>query len=121
MGQVPNWLEVVPESAADHSWGVVRDLLFAETELPAREKALIGLGAASAMGCEYCIHFHREEAKLEDVTEDELEEAVNLAASVKYFSTIIHGAETDLDEFKEETGEIVDYIQEQEAAAAGAD
>lgn len=95
LGQVPSWLDALSEPAADHSWGVVRDLELGETVLPNREKALAAFGAASAMGCRYCIHFHREEAKLEGVTDEELTEAANVAANVRYFSTILHGAEVD--------------------------
>ncbi|QIB73424.1 carboxymuconolactone decarboxylase family protein [Halogeometricum borinquense] len=119
LGQVPSWLELLSEAAGDHSWGIVRDLELEETELPAREKSLVALGAAAAMNCPYCVHFHREEAKLEDITETELAEATNLAATVRYFSTVLHGSETDLDEFKRETSEIVEYIEEQQATAAG--
>jgi AhpD family alkylhydroperoxidase len=121
LGQVPAWLEALSEPAADHSWGIVRDLEFGETELPSREKALVAVGAAAAMNCPYCIHFHTEEARLEGVTEEGVGEAVNVAANVRYFSTVLHGVETDLDEFKAETSEIVDHIEEEEAAAAGAD
>ena len=121
LGQVPSWLEALSEPAADHSWGVVRDLELSETELPNREKALVAVGAASAMNCPYCVRFHREEAKLEGVTDEELTEAVNVAAGVRYFSTILHGAEVDIDEFEDETTEIVEYIKDQQAAQAGAD
>ncbi|WP_224336396.1 carboxymuconolactone decarboxylase family protein [Haloprofundus halobius] len=121
LGQVPSWLDALSEPAADHSWGVVRDLELGETELPNREKALVALGAAAAMNCPYCIHFHGEEARLEGVDETGRSEAVNVAANVRYFSTILHGAEVDLDEFRAETSEIVDYIEEQGAEAAGAD
>lgn len=121
LGQVPSWLAALSEPAADHSWEIIRDLEFGETELPGREKALVAVGAATAMGCPYCVHFHREEAKLEGVTEAGLAEAANVAANVRYFSSILHGAEVDLDEFVRETGEIVDHIEEREAAAAGAD
>ena len=121
LGQVPSWLDALSEPAADHSWGVVRDLELGETALPNREKALVAVGAAAAMNCPYCIHFHKEEAKLEGVSEEGLGEAANVAANVRYFSTILHGAEVDIDEFTAETDEIVEYIKEQEAAAAGAD
>lgn len=73
------------------------------------------------MNCPYCVHFHTEEAKLEGVSEEGLTEAANVAANARYFSTILHGAEVDLDEFTAETSEIVGYIKEREAAAAGAD
>lgn len=121
LGTVPSWLEALSEPAADHSWGVVRDLEFGETELSAREKALVSVGAAAAMNCPYCIHFHSAEARLEGVAEDGLTEATNVAANVRYFSTVLHGAEVDLDEFEEETSRIVEHIEDQQAAAAGDD
>lgn len=117
LGQVPSFIEALADPAVDHSWGIMRDLELGETDLENREKALIGLGAAAAIQCPYCIHFHREESKLEGVTDDELKEAVNVAGTVRYFSTVIHGAETDLEEFTEETAEIVDHVKEQQAAA----
>lgn len=121
LGQVPSWLSNLSDPAADHSWGIVRDLELGETDLPNREKALVAVGAAAAMNCPYCIHFHSEEAKLEGVSEEGLTEAVNVAANVRYFSTILHGAEMDLDEFERETAEIVEHIENQQAAAAGDD
>lgn len=117
LGSVPSFMEALAEPASDHSWGVMRDLLLGETELSSREKALVGLGAASAIQCPYCVHFHTEEAKLEDVTGEELKEASNVAASVRYFSTVLHGAETEMDAFVEETGDIVEHVKEQQAAA----
>ncbi|WP_335999343.1 carboxymuconolactone decarboxylase family protein [Halorientalis halophila] len=121
LGQVPSFIEALAEPAADHSWAMMRDLELAETELPNREKALIGLGAAAAIGCPYCIHFHRAESRLEGVSEEGLDEAVNVAAGVEYFSAVLHGAEVDVDEFERETSEIVAHIEDQRAAAAGDD
>ncbi|WP_331235768.1 carboxymuconolactone decarboxylase family protein [Natronorarus salvus] len=121
LGGVPSWIGAIAEPAADHSWRLARDLQFEETELPNREKALVALGAAAAIGCPYCIHFHREEAKLGAVSGEGIAEAVNVAADIRYFSTVLHGAEVDLDEFVEETAGIVDHIEEQRANAADAD
>ncbi len=118
LGQVPSWIGELSEPAAVHSWQLARDLQFNETELPNREKALVALGAAAAMGCPYCVHFHREEAKLEGVTGEGLAEAVNVAADIRYFSTILHGSEVDLDDFIEETTEIVEYINAQQTTTA---
>lgn len=118
LGRVPSWMEIVSPAAADHSWGVFRDLVLGETDLTPREKALIGVGVASAIKCPYCTHFHKEEARLAEVTDDELEEAINVAGSTQYFSTLLHGNEVDLDDFVDETDEVVEYIREQEAASA---
>lgn len=117
LGQLPSWMEALAPPAAEHSWGIVRDLELEETDLPRREKELVGLGAAAAMQCPYCIEFHSEAAKLEGVSEDELTEAVNVAANTRYFSTILHGAAVDYDDFVDETAEIVEHIKEQQAVA----
>lgn len=117
LGQVPSWLEELAEPAADHSWGIVRDLELEETDLPNREKALAGLGAAAAIQCPYCIHFHKEEAKLEGVTESELAEAVAVASGVRYFSTVLHGAHVDYDAFVDETSAIVQHVKDQQVVA----
>ena len=117
LGQVPSWMERLAEPAREHSWGLFRDLEAGETELSAREKTLIGVGVAAAIDCPYCIYFHKEDARLEDVTDDELEEVVNLASVTKYFSTVLHGNEVDIDDFVAETDEIVEHIKTQAAAA----
>ncbi|WP_458210191.1 carboxymuconolactone decarboxylase family protein [Haladaptatus sp. NG-SE-30] len=116
LGLVPTWIENLAEPASDQSWELVRDLEFGETELSAREKALIGVGVAAAIQCPYCIHFHKEDARMEGATEDELTEAVNLASTTQYFSTILHGTEVDIDDFVDETTEMVEHIEEQQAA-----
>ncbi|WP_226480209.1 carboxymuconolactone decarboxylase family protein [Natrinema amylolyticum] len=121
LGRVPSWIEALPEPAADHSWRLVRDFELGETELEQREKALIGLGAAAALQCPYCVHFHKAEAKLEDATDEQLSEAVGIASGVRYFSTVLHGAEVDHEEFAAETEEIVDHVRDQRAAASGDD
>jgi AhpD family alkylhydroperoxidase len=117
LGTVPSFIEELADPAADHSWGIMRDLELADTELPTREKALVGLGAAAAIQCPYCVHFHREESKMEGVSEEGLKEAVNVASTVRYFSTILHGAEVDMDDFAAETAHIVDHVEEQQATA----
>ena len=121
LGQVPSWMNQLAEPASDHSWGIFRDLTLGETDLTPREKALVGVGVAAAIGCPYCTHFHKEEARLAEVSDDQLEETVTLSGTTRYFSTVLHGNEIDLDEFVDETSEIVDSLKEQEAAAAGAD
>ena len=112
LGRVPSWIATLSPSASDHSWGIVRDLMLGETVLPNREKALVGLGAAAAIQCPYCVRFHRAEATLEGVTEEEMTEAVNVASAVKYFSTTLHGAEVDQREFADETAAIVEHVEE---------
>lgn len=118
LGGVPGFMEIIAEPASDHSWGMFRDLLLGETELSPREKALIGVGTAAAIQCPYCIYFHKEEARFADVSEDGIEEAVNLAGSTRYFSTLLHGNEYEHDDFVGETDDIFEHVRKQEGAAA---
>lgn len=118
LGQVPSWMDILPEGASDHSWGIFRDFSLGETDLSEREKALVGVGVASAIKCPYCTYFHKEEARLSDVTEDELEEAITFASVTQYFSTVLHGNEVDVEEFVAETDEIMEYVEDQQAQAA---
>lgn len=118
LGQVPGFMQILAESASDHSWGIFRNLLLGETELSPREKALIGVSAAAATQCPYCTYFHKEEARFADVSETEIEEAVNLAGNTRYFSTLLHGNEYEHDDFVAETDEIFEYVRKQEEAAA---
>lgn len=117
LGDVPSFMDGLAEPAFDHAWGILRDLQLGETELSTREKALVGLGAAASIGCPYCVHFHREEARLEGVTDEELKEATNVGGGVQYFSTVLHGSEMDLDTFRDETAAIVDHVSDQSAPA----
>lgn len=118
LGRVPGFMEPLAEPASDHSWGIFRDLVLGETELSPREKALVGLGAAAVTKCPYCTYFHKEEARLADVTDEELEETVNVAANTQYFSTILHGNEYDHDEFVAETDEIIAHVRDRKETAA---
>jgi AhpD family alkylhydroperoxidase len=118
LGQVPGFMEIIAEPASDHSWGIFRDLTMGETELSPREKALVGLAAATATNCPYCTYFHKEEARFAGVSEAELEETVNVAGVTEYFSTLLHGNEYEQDEFVTETDEIFEHIREQQAAQA---
>jgi len=117
-GQVPGFMQIMAESASDHSWGIFRDLILAETELSPREKALVGVSAAAAIQCPYCTYFHKEEARFADVSETGIEEAVNLAGSTRYFSTLLHGNEYEHDDFVAETDQIFEHLGEQQETAA---
>lgn len=116
LGSVPSFIDALSEPSADHAWAIMRDLELSETELPNREKALVGLGAAAAMQCPYCVHFHSEEAKLDGVTDEQLSEAIDVASTTRFFSTVLHGSQIDLESFKDETSDIVAHIESQQAA-----
>lgn len=117
-GLVPEFMEVVSEPALDHSWGLLRDLQLGETEIPAKYKTLMGLAVSAALQCPYCVHFSAETAKFNDATEAELREAVNIASTIRYYSTIVNGNALDFDAFADETARIIDHLSTQAVGAA---
>jgi hypothetical protein len=52
LGAVPEWLNGIPDPQLEHQWGLIRWLL-SDTQLPARDKALVAFGAAAAVHCSY--------------------------------------------------------------------
>jgi alkylhydroperoxidase/carboxymuconolactone decarboxylase family protein YurZ len=51
-GLVPDWFKEMPEAALEQHWATLRWVL-SDSELSAREKALVAFGAAAAIHCAY--------------------------------------------------------------------
>lgn len=119
LGMMPEFMEAIADPVVDHSWGLFRDLQMAETEISPKCKTLIGVAVSAALQCHYCTHFTTETAKLNEATEEEITEAVNLASNIRYFSTIVNGNAVDFDEFVDETAQIMDHLSKQAVGAAG--
>ena len=51
-GFVPGWMGEMPDAVLDQYWTTV-SWVMSDTKLPARDKALVAFGAASAIHCVY--------------------------------------------------------------------
>ncbi len=51
-GIVPDWMNSMPDAVLEQYWNTLSWIL-ADTEISARDKALIAFGAASAVHCGY--------------------------------------------------------------------
>ena len=69
LGQVPSWLEGMPDESVAGFWGLMKDFYLAQTKLPNKYKELIGIAVSGATRCKYCALFHTEAAKLFGATE----------------------------------------------------
>ena len=49
---VPGWFDGLPDSQLEHQWGLTAWFLN-DSKLTARDKALVALGAAAAVRCQY--------------------------------------------------------------------
>jgi AhpD family alkylhydroperoxidase len=107
LGFVPTFLKQQPKAGFAGAWQQLKELEFAEgTALPAKTKALIGLAVVAQIPCSYCIWADAASAKAAGATDEEIAEAVAIAATERYWSTMLNGLQTDLPTFKEEFGKL---------------
>jgi len=52
LGSVPGWLSGLPDPQLEYQWGLIAWFL-GDSQLSARDKALVGFGAAASIHCPY--------------------------------------------------------------------
>jgi len=75
--------------------------------LDAKTKELIGLAVSAQVPCQYCVYFHTAAAKANGATDEEVREAVAMAAISRHWSTVLNGMQTDLAAFKRDTDTVL--------------
>ena len=107
-GFVPGFLKAMPKAALPGAWKELKDLEFSEnTALSPKVKSLIGLAVVAQIPCAYCIWADAASARQAGASEEEIREAVAIAATERYWSTMLNGLEINLDEFKAEFGPVL--------------
>jgi alkylhydroperoxidase/carboxymuconolactone decarboxylase family protein len=67
--------------------------VFAAGALTAREKSLIALAVAHAVQCPYCIHAYTQDALEKGADEEQMTEAIHVAAAIRGGATLVHGVQ----------------------------
>ena len=67
--------------------------VFAEGALTAREKSLIALAVAHTVQCPYCIDAYTVDTMEKGCSEQEMMEAVHVAAAIRGGSSLVHGVQ----------------------------
>ena len=67
--------------------------VFKEGALSAREKALIALAVSHAVQCPYCIDAYSDSCLKKGVEEEQMMEAVHVAAAIKGGAALVHGVQ----------------------------
>ena len=102
-GFVPGFLRRFPKSAVAPMWKQLKNVQFApDTNIEPKYKELIGLAVAAQIPCRYCVYSHTKAAKLYGATDAEIEEAVAMAGSVRFWSTYLHGSLIDNKTFRKD-------------------
>lgn len=103
LGFVPTFLKAMPKAGFAGAWLQLKELEFTgDTALTAREKVLIELAVVSQIPCEYCIWADTEAAKALGATDEQIAEAIAVAATGRFWSTMLNGRQSDFETFKAE-------------------
>jgi AhpD family alkylhydroperoxidase len=105
MGSVPSFIKMFPKAALPGAWAEEKALeLSTDTALTPKEKSLISLAVAAQIPCQYCVWADTMNAKRAGATDEEIGEAVAMAALTRHWSTIFNGLQVDFETFKKEMG-----------------
>ena len=69
------------------------DAVFVEGALTAREKALIALAVSHAVQCPYCIDAYTTACLEQGSNEEQMTEAVHVAAAIRGGASLVHGVQ----------------------------
>ena len=75
-----------------------------ESPINAKEGRLIAIAVSAAIRCEYCIAAQIEFAKIDGANDEEIKAAIQIAAEIQRFSTLLYGNEFDADTFNKIIG-----------------
>jgi AhpD family alkylhydroperoxidase len=119
LGSVPGFFRQFPESGIAGAWAEFKSVqLNPKTKLDGKTKELMGLAVASQIPCQYCIYFHTAAAKANGATDEEVREAVAMAAIVRHWSTVLNGMQVDPATFKQEIDTVMRAAAEKAKSAS---
>lgn len=105
MGGVPDFVKLFPKAGIAGAWAETRDLeLSDKTALTPKEKSLISLAVAAQIPCQYCIWLDTVSARKAGATDEDIAEAVAMAALARHWSTVFNGLQIDFATFKQQMG-----------------
>jgi AhpD family alkylhydroperoxidase len=111
-GFVPTFLKGVPASILPSTWNELKSLEFnPHTAIPNKYKSLLSLAVASQVPCDYCVYADKEFTKLEGSTDQEIAEAIAMAAITRHWSTFLNGSGLDMSAFRKEADAIMAHAR----------
>jgi AhpD family alkylhydroperoxidase len=119
LGLVPTFFKLFPESGIAGAWTEFKTVqLNPKTKLDGKTKELIGLAVSAQIPCHYCVYFHTAAAKLNGASDQEIREAVAMAAISRHWSTVLNGMQVDMAAFQKETDTVLRLAGEKAKTAA---
>jgi AhpD family alkylhydroperoxidase len=112
-GTVPVMFEVYPDHLRASAWRWFAATMSPDAPIPAKYSELISLAVASQIPCSFCVYAHTTMARMFGATDAEIQAAVASAANTRHWSTVLNGADVNLDEFKREWDGILEHLKKQ--------
>lgn len=112
LGIVPGFFRAIPTESLAPEWELFKKATL-ETDSPLAPKVreLIGLSAAAARLCWYCVTFHTALAKFHGATEREIQDTLSLSRFGGSWSTFLNGLNYPQDQFTRELEQIIAYLK----------
>ena len=111
MGLVPSFMKAFPRAGIAAAWGEMKSVqMNPNTALSSKMKELIGLAVAAQIPCEYCIYFHTAVARANGASDEEIAEAIAMAAITRHWSTVLNGSQIDFAAFKTEMDQVLAHV-----------
>jgi AhpD family alkylhydroperoxidase len=102
-GFVPGFARVIPSALLPSWWQTAKDFeMNPQTALDAKTKELIGLAVAAQIPCEFCVIYHTEAAHAAGASDEQIREAVGMAAITRESSTLLNGLQIDKAQFRKD-------------------
>jgi AhpD family alkylhydroperoxidase len=119
LGSVPTFFKLFPEAGIAGAWAEFKAVqLNPATKLDGKTKELIGLAVSAQIPCHYCVYFHTAAARLNGATDQEIREAVGMAAITRHWSTVLNGMQVDTAAFRQETDTVLRLAGEKAKSAS---
>ena len=89
LGGVGGFFDKMDDATLEMVWETTKKTFLSDMSLGLKVNAMVALGAAYGMGCEYWIEFHAQTARLAGATDQNLEDVETLAKFSAQFRTFL--------------------------------
>lgn len=119
-GFVPAFIKHVPQEALPGLWRQVKMLdLSQNTAIPAKYKDLLNIAVDANIGCKNCLVLDSAMAKVDNVSQREIDEAVLVAGIVRQWSTVLNGLQVDPAQFRRDVDKTMAWGRSKMVRPAG--
>lgn len=112
LGKIPFFVKPMPKNSVAGSWLTIKGVIFNPmTSIPAKTKHLIALAVGSQISGGHGVYWETQMSKLFGATDQEIAEAVEMAAITRHWSTWLNGNLFDEKGFRKEVDKAFAFVK----------